>query len=229
MFLGHVCDKTFGLGVYENHTLGLDVYGLLQLLCLPRQLRGTNPYAAKLIHLTNKDRIKTVDLSQDLVRKDENDFDWAKLAGANLGLELQWMPHQNSDWFTEYVKNVINFALGFVPGVGFLLQIAFSLGWAGLTDPDTFYETLKSQIPAALLTDGIISELKNDADAIKKHLPPGWDQVGKAMQIQPDLIKDDIGTDEKGSLDGVGKDPVIAKTGRIMGKSAGVPTPAATE
>lgn len=225
-FGAHTCDKTYGLQIASDYTVGLDIYGLLQLLSLPRQLRQTNAYSSKMISIVPKGSLKTNGLAQAFKQHNRYDFDWTQIAKANFGLELQWLPHKPNGWFVEYIKNAIKFALDFVPIIGFILQIEFSLGWTALTDPDSFYETLKEEIPLVLLTDGIISELKSEAEKIKKFLPPGWDQVGRALQMRPDQIKDDIGGDKEGSLNGVGPSPTIVKTGKIMAKTGGVLAPA---
>ena len=225
-FLGHVCNKTFGLQIHHGHSVGFDIYGLVQLLALPRQLRQLNAYTSKLISLVKCDAIKTIPLSPKGSRLDGYDFDFAKVASANFGVELQWVPHTPSTWFGDYVKNVITFGLGFVPGIGFILSISFSLGWTALTDPDSFYDALKASIPAVLLTDGLISELKKDAAETKKLLPPGWDQVGKALQVPPTQVEGSLGTDEEGSTDGVGRSWTFEKAAKVVEKSKTVGTPA---
>lgn len=35
----HNCHKTFGLKIYHDWAVGLDLYGILRLLSFPRQLR----------------------------------------------------------------------------------------------------------------------------------------------------------------------------------------------
>lgn len=127
-FAGHNCDKTFGLKIYQDHAVGLDVYGLLQLLALRRQLRQLNAYTSKFISFVPCSAIKTILLSPKGSRVDGYDFNFATIANANFGVELQWMPHKPTTWFADYVKNVITFGLGFVPGIGFILSICFSLG-----------------------------------------------------------------------------------------------------
>lgn len=226
-------DKTFGVNLSQNLAIGLDIYGLLQLLTLPRQLRVSNAYAAKLISIVQTNDIKTVPVSSLNLSQavDQYDFSFTKIASANFGLEVQWKPYQSNTWFAEYVRNSITFALGFVPGVGFILAISFSLGWSALTDPDNFYDTLRSQIPAVILTEGIIQELKESAEATKKLLPPGWDVAGKALQMPPTQIKGGVGGDDAlmQSLDETIESYNFFKAAKVLAKSGSVGTPAADD
>ncbi len=225
-FAGHNCDKTFDLKIYQDHAVGLDVYGLLQPLALPRQLRQLNAYTSKFISFVPCSAIKTISLSPKGSRVDGYDFNFAN---ANFGIELQWMPHKSTTWFAGYVNNVITFSLSFVPRIGFILSISFSLGWTALTDPDSFYEALKAQVRAVLLTDGVISELKKDAAATKMFLPPGWDRAGRALQVPPTLKEGSADTCTEASLDGVGQSWTFTKASKVLEKSKTVETPAPEE
>ncbi|KAL8830035.1 MAG: hypothetical protein Q9191_001674 [Dirinaria sp. TL-2023a] len=219
-FANHDCDKVTGLGVHYTHSLGLNVFGLLRLLALPRQLRNADPYESKMIQITRGiDRIATVATSPDLIRKNGYDFDFPKILEANFGLELQWLPHTQDKWFEDYMKNLITLGIGFVPGIGPILAVSFVLGWSALTDPDSFFATLKTACPPLLLTDGVIRELQLEATLTKAFLPAGWDQVGKPFQIPPAQIQGELGTDQEKSLDDVPKSESVEKTKKVIKKS----------
>ena len=114
-------------------------------------------------------------------------------------------------WFADYIENAITFALGFIPGVGFILSISFSLGWTALTDPDSFYAALKANVPAVLFANRIISELQKDAAETKQNLPLEWGQWVKACHVPPTQINGPVDTDTKASLDGVGQSVTFIK------------------
>lgn len=77
-----------------------------------------------------------------------------------------------------------------------------------------------------MLTDGLISEFKKDVLDIKKFLPPGWDQVGRALHVPPAKIEGEVGTDFEGQLDGVGEGKSYKKGGKRLAKSGSEPVPA---
>jgi hypothetical protein len=104
-----------------------------------------------------------------------------------------------------------------------------SLGWTALTDPDSFYEALKAQVPAVLLNDGVISKLKKDAAATKMFLPPGWDRAGRALQVPPTLKEGSADTGTEANLDGVGQSWTSTKASKVLGMSKTVETPAPEE
>ena len=207
--------------------MGLDVYGLLQLLSLPRQLRTTNAYASKMISLVPFSSVKTIPVTAECIRKNAYDLSWLQISKANFGLELQWVPHKPTGWFVEYVGNAVKFAVGFVPLIGTLLQVGFALGWTALIDPDRFMDVLQEEVPGLVFTIRIVDLIKEDIEKTREYMPAGWAENGKMLQAPPDQIKGDVGKDA--DMDGLVATYIIAKTGKVLDKSGGVPTPAADQ
>jgi hypothetical protein len=181
-FDGHQCNRTFGLRVCRGYTVGINVYGLLQLLNLPRQLRKANAYNSKMIKIVPNSGIRTVHVATSYT--DNYDFDWTAIAKANFGLELQWKPTQKSTWLANFLQNVLTIALGLIPVVGPILAVAFPLGWTALTDPDSFFDQLKTLVPAVDLTDQLVKQIKKDIEETKALIPSGWDQAAHPMQSE---------------------------------------------
>ena len=78
---------------------------------------------------------------------------------------------------------MITAGLGYIPVVGLISQIAFSLAWTGLTDYKSFIVTLTECLPyLSVLTPAIQEGLRKDTTEMKSYLPPGWAQVGSPLQ-----------------------------------------------
>ncbi|KZF20251.1 hypothetical protein L228DRAFT_249930 [Xylona heveae TC161] len=180
-FLSFTCNTTDGLGVRRDHTIGINMYGLMNLLSLPRQLRNETAFTSKLVRVVPSTEVQTRALGPTYWN--DHDFDWVMVAGANYGLSLQWAPHQPTTWFQNFFGNVMTIAIGFIPIVGPVLSVSFSFAWTALTDPDSFLDAIRNEYPALDLTLYIIERIKNDAAATAAYLPPGWDQVGQPLQI----------------------------------------------
>ncbi|KAH6713512.1 hypothetical protein BKA61DRAFT_484663 [Leptodontidium sp. MPI-SDFR-AT-0119] len=172
----HVTD---GLGIRRDQTLGLNIYGIIQLLSLPRQLRKSNVYDAKLVMIVNKDEISksvmnwVTSYGHDRI----TDFDYARIIKANCGLDPQWKPAGKSTWLLDFIKNTIGAFLDFVPIIGPLLQTAFAVGRALVLDPDSAFDILKEMAPGVDLADRIIKDIKGSAEETREYLPDRWDKI----------------------------------------------------
>ncbi|KAI1022154.1 hypothetical protein LB504_007335 [Fusarium proliferatum] len=164
-FLGHELNTTNGLGVWRNHTIGFDITGLTELLSCPRQFRKVNPYEAKFIKLVYRDTIKTVPVQDSY--SDSYDFSWLTIAQAHSGLNIEWGKGKKGSWFDDFFKNAISFALGFVPGVGPILSIAFSLGWTTVVNPDQFMYELSLWAPSVKIPQLFEDDVRKNSTEIR--------------------------------------------------------------
>ena len=160
-------------------TLALDVTGLIELLSLPRQLRRDNCYNLKLVKVHKAGMITPVHLKVSKSFRDEDDISWLQIAKSNYGLDLMLQPPQRSTWQENFIRNVLTIGIDFIPGVGPLLQIAFSVGWTMLAeeDPEAEYDLLKNLCPELDLTDKMIRELHKSVIKTRTYLPDGWQQL----------------------------------------------------
>ncbi|KAG8527324.1 uncharacterized protein KY384_007476 [Bacidia gigantensis] len=165
--------STFGLGIWADRTLGVDVSSLIELLCLPRQLRKNHCYALKLIKLVNSGSISHVDLKFNI--SDEHDKSWVDVAKGNFGLDLTWLPAEKTLWAENFVKNTLNLAIGFIPVAGPFCQIMFTVAWTGIAeDGPAAWKAYKDMCPGWDLTEHMIQELARTSNETRKFLPTGW-------------------------------------------------------
>src|SRR5947208_2803654 len=82
------------------------------------------------------------------------------------------------------IKNTLYIAIGFIPGAGPFLAMAFTMGWTALTDPDSFFDDLKMLAPGIGIVDHIIQELRKSAQDTKAFIPEEWAALGRAIQGQ---------------------------------------------
>lgn len=183
------CDKVLGLRADAFLTVAFDVTGLIELLSLPRQLRKDNCYNLRLIKIVGGG-FKTAPLSTSY--KDGADKPWTKIAGGNYGLDLMWKPCEKSTWAENYIRNTLTIAVGFIPVVGPIVQVFFSVGWELLSqdDPQGAYEVLKNLCPGIDLGDKLINELLRTAKETRLFLPDGWDKMG--LEFKPKVHEDTL-------------------------------------
>ncbi|KAI1033921.1 hypothetical protein LB503_011058 [Fusarium chuoi] len=180
-FLGHETGTTSGLGVWRNHTIGFDITGLTELLSCPRQFRKVNPYEAKFIKLVHRDSIKNVPVKDSY--RDAYDFSWLTIAQAHSGLNIEWGKGEKGSWFEDFFRNAITFGLGFIPGVGPLLSIAFSLGWTAAVNPDKFMHELSLWAPTIKIPELFEYDVRKDSAEIRTLTHESFWNLGPAEAI----------------------------------------------
>lgn len=196
-------DSTYGLGVHRNRMIGFDVYGLIQLLSLPRQLRRDNPYAARLIRTVRREDIQTVWLWSTWSAA--NDLDWTQVANANFGLDLQWKPAQRGTWLGNFIRNVITAGLGMIPVAGPFLAILFPVAWTLIVDPDSAYDLLRDLAPGVDLTDRIIRTILDSINETKEYLPDGWERLALPAQQASSGVQSTDSNEQVVPLEDLGK------------------------
>ncbi len=171
-------DAVMGLQKTIQSTLALDVTGLIELLTLPRQLRRDNCYNLKLLKLQQAISLQP-DPGVSKTYSDGPDISWLTVANGNYGLDLTWQPPQKTTWQENFIRNVLTIGIGFVPGVGPILQIMFPVGWTMVSeeDPEAAFELLKNLCPGIDLTEKMIDELRKAATETRDFLPDGWKEL----------------------------------------------------
>ncbi|KAE8370897.1 hypothetical protein BDV27DRAFT_789 [Aspergillus caelatus] len=168
--------KTVGLPDWGNLTVGININGLVNLLSLPRQLRAQNAFTSKNIIIVESSLVASPKLERSF--DDGTDFDWAKVAGANFGLSIQWKPApKKQDWLENFLKNSLTIAVGFIPGIGPIAAIAFPLIWTAIADPDSFVDTWRNLCPGVDLQLKLLEAIKDSAKETREYLPEGWEQT----------------------------------------------------
>lgn len=92
--------------------------------------------------------IETVSVTKSF--EDRYDKSWLAVAKGNFGLDLTWRAPGKTTWMESFVRNTLTFAIGYIPVVGPLLQIASSLGWILISEEDTgaVFAMLKDMCPS---------------------------------------------------------------------------------
>jgi len=210
-FLNHTTNVTRGLGVHRNSTLGLDITGLTQLLCVPRAMRNVNVYSGRFVKISNRTSLRTNPLLHTF--SEEYDFDWTTVARANFGLDLMWSTGQRGFWIENFLRNVLTIAVGFVPLVGPLLAIAFPLAWTAIVNPDDFMTELRNLAPGVDLTLRVIEEIKSSAANTRSVIHPNMLRSMAAPQVRDHVIR------QLSSLEEVGRSPLFIEAGKVLEES----------
>lgn len=169
------CSSTHGL-TKDNWfwTVGFDLQGLYGYLALPHQLR--NPDFGLYEARTDGDELIWIrwntdigDTKSETKVNFDREMDLAKVVSANLGVDLVWTPYEFSSWAVELFTSLTEFALGFIPVVGPLLAVDFTITVTALTDPDFF----ESDDVLGLGVD-VLGAILDSASQSKKFMSEGF-------------------------------------------------------
>lgn len=149
-------DNKLGLGYRPRQTLGIDIRGVYNFLILPRQLRSaekglfmpTDP-ADALVRLTGPENPSVPSQAQPdrgFIQLPFTDkLDIAHVINEHFGVELTYIPFEmppDAETPMEEVRSILKMAvgvgLGFIPGVGPLVQRGFMIVMAIAEDPEGF-------------------------------------------------------------------------------------------
>jgi hypothetical protein len=156
------CDATFGLATDSSTALGINITKLVTTLVIPRQSRKKDAFSSGSIILVDSSLIPVVAIQQTF--KDPSMADWAKVAGENHGLSIEWTEgNYQTPWFLSYLKNALVFAVGYIPIIGPFVAIGTAIAMEAIINPDGLMDEIREQIPSVELTEGLIDEFKKVA------------------------------------------------------------------
>lgn len=165
--------KLKGLAIAREQTIGLNIAGLVELLTIPRHYRkaGMTPFTAKLVKIVPASTVKTVKLSASY--EHGGDLEWTAIEKAHSGLDVMWKKAEKGSWVEDFTKNFLVFGIGFIPGIGPLLAITFSLTWTAVQgDADDFFKELSLWLPAVKITEVFKTDLKKSVAATRTYVDP---------------------------------------------------------
>ena len=180
-------DREYGLGKgldRVHQSLVINIPGVYALLSLPAQLRNLDKglYQAKvdrqeLIHLIGAGTIN-YSTTPPVVQKwnFSRDIDMSAVISDNFDVDPMWTPYEYSSWVLDLMENLTVNAPGYIPMVGPLISVSFSVGLTAITDPDFF----KSDNVLGLTTN-ILNAVLASALGMKENLAPGF--AGKRMAV----------------------------------------------
>ena len=168
-------DRERGLTYRHHDVLSFDLKGIYDYLILPAQLRApekglyrTERRGDELITLWDRTRPSPGSPLTTTRRQFVRHIDLVTVINDNFGVDVTWQPYQHSVWVFDFLIHVTTLALGFVPGVGPLLAVSFSVGMQVIIDPDGFRE----QNPLHLAAD-IVAALISSGGSARANLPQG--------------------------------------------------------
>ncbi|KAF2759848.1 hypothetical protein EJ05DRAFT_474902 [Pseudovirgaria hyperparasitica] len=175
----HECTRELGLGLNRGLCWLFKVPDIITYLVIPRKLR--NPSYGVYRSKTKGDEmvlqawagLKWKCDSNSLNHMPSNSFcrqiDLAQVMSATFGVEVGWRPYKYSSFILDIVKQVVTLGLGFVPGAGAILSVAFGMGLQLLDNPDSFKTSNVLDLSSALLATLVASAGKS-----KKYIAPGF-------------------------------------------------------
>ena len=169
------CSSVYGLTKDAwSWSMGFDLQGLYGYLALPRQLRNpdfglfeSSSKGDELIWLTHNEYIG--EHNPETKVSFDREMDLAKVVSSNLGVDLVWTPYEFSSWAVKLFTSLVEFGLGFIPVVGPLLAVEFSITVTAITDPDFFKSDNILELPLDILGAVLDSASQN-----KKFMAEGF-------------------------------------------------------
>ncbi|KAK1140113.1 hypothetical protein N8T08_010869 [Aspergillus melleus] len=159
-------DATLGLAPDAKWTMAINIRQLVNLLSLPRPLRGHNCFSSHIIRMVDRKFTPTTGTAQKFT--DGPDLSWTIFASANYGLSIQRTPPTPTTWLADFIKNSLTVAVGFIPVVGPLAAVCFPLTWTAIVDPGNFEHTLRALVPIADLAMQVAAEIQKSAQKQEK-------------------------------------------------------------
>ncbi|RGP78705.1 hypothetical protein FLONG3_3160 [Fusarium longipes] len=172
-----------GLGWRDSYTWGFHVPDTIAYLSVPHKLRNPD-YRV----FASKDRrddlmvfafastkwggaaINTVGFFREM--------DLARILSATFGVEVGWRPYEASSFLRNLLISLVDLGLGFIPGVGPILSLAFGIALQLLEDPDSF-----SHDNILDINQTIMDNLTRSSKKYNKYLAPGFMAKGRKAMV----------------------------------------------
>ena len=137
-------DRELGLTYRHTDVMSFDLKGIYNYLMLPQQLRNPDKdlYSPKnpkdsLITLWNCHQ-QTFQIVGSQTLGFLREIDLVSVINDNYGVDVTWQPYEYSSWVVDFLTHVTGLALGFIPVIGPMLSVSFSIGLQAIVDPDSF-------------------------------------------------------------------------------------------
>ncbi|KAF5026919.1 hypothetical protein F66182_949 [Fusarium sp. NRRL 66182] len=165
-----------GLGWRDDLTWGFNLPNVMTYLTIPHKLR--NPDQNLFRPKNRGDELVVcawsgrrwnsaagIHQAQNFYRE----MDLAQILSATFGVEVGWRPYQYSSWLRNLVIQVVGLGLGFVPGIGPILSVAFGMAVQLIQDPRSFSHENVLDLSAAVL-----DSLLQASSRSQKYLAPDF-------------------------------------------------------
>ncbi|KAF5660059.1 hypothetical protein FHETE_9169 [Fusarium heterosporum] len=181
-----------GLGYRDDLTWGFNIPNIITYLTIPSKLRNpdqglfkTKVRGDELVVCANSNRSWAGTFTHTSFFRE---MDMADILSATFGVEVGWRPFEYSSFLKNIILQVVELGLGFIPGAGPILSVAFGIAVQLLQDPASFHYTNVLDLSAAVL-ETLISSSGNS----RKYLAPQF----LANQARDDERKQIPLTDEE--------------------------------
>jgi hypothetical protein len=180
MHIIHVAPH-IGLGRHDHLTWGFHIPDIIAYLTIPHKLR--NPDHRLFASKNRRDDLVVCAGSSTIWRSTftvihHPDFfremDVARILSATFGVEVGWRPYEPSNFLRNLLISLVDLGLGFIPGVGPLLSVAFGIAVQLLEDPASF-----SHDNILDLNQAILDNLTRSSNKHKKYLAPSFMGKGR--------------------------------------------------
>ncbi|EKJ71528.1 hypothetical protein FPSE_08269 [Fusarium pseudograminearum CS3096] len=188
-----------GLGWRESLTWGFHMPDIIAYLTIPHKLR--NPDQRLFKAKDRRDDLVVCASSSITWRSSSTvihhpDFfrqiDFADVLSATFGVEVGWRPYEPSNFLRNLIIDLVNLGLGFIPGVGPILSVAFGIAVQLLEDPKSFsHENILD------LNQAIMDNVTRSANKHRKYLAPGFMGKGRGRQELVPLSDDERASRQK--------------------------------
>ncbi|EWY84631.1 hypothetical protein FOYG_12061 [Fusarium oxysporum NRRL 32931] len=165
-----------GLGWHDGLTWGFNIPDIIAYLSVPHKLRNpdyglfnSKARGQELVVWTSSAPAWASSVGvlnhPDFFRE----MDFARILSATFGVEIGWRPYQHNPFLRDMLVRITQLGLGFIPGVGPILSVAFGIGVQLLTDPDSFGRDNILDLTFAVLESVIDSGKRS-----QKFIAPDW-------------------------------------------------------
>ncbi|KAF4469508.1 hypothetical protein FALBO_3599 [Fusarium albosuccineum] len=172
----HKITRHAGLGWNDNITWGFKVPDIIAYLSIPHKLRNPNQglyrtttRCDELVVCASSSRSWSCPSGILRAQGFHREIDLARVLSSSFGVEVGWRPYQYSSFILNLVLHVVELGLGFIPGAGPLLSVAFGMGVELLQDPEAFRTENILDFSAAMLETLIESFRKT-----RKYMAPDF-------------------------------------------------------
>ncbi|KAG8673660.1 hypothetical protein FPOAC2_07114 [Fusarium poae] len=188
-----------GLGRSDHFTWGFHIPDIIAYLTIPHKLRNPD---YRLFNSKNRRDDLVVFAPSSLAWRSNSsvirhpdffrEIDFANVLSATFGVEVGWRPYEPSNFLRNLIIDLVNLGLGFIPGVGPLLSVAFGIAVQLLEDPDSF--RLENILE---LNQAAMDNVTRSAPRHQKYLAPGFMGKGRGRQAPVTLSDDERASRQK--------------------------------
>lgn len=184
-WLNETFDREKGLTDQHLDVMCFDLKGIYNYLSLPREMRNPKKdlYRAEkmgdeLITMWGQQRQRPASSCRTIADlKFYRGIDLISVINDNFGVDVCWQPYEYSSWALDFITHIFELGIGFIPVVGPLLSVSFSVGIQAITDPDSF--TLENNLELPL---DILAAIASGGMEMRENLPEAH-QKARAMLV----------------------------------------------